>query len=62
VAAGRGLFQNDEPCLLKVAHDALSGDGGHVFIGAVDALAALEPQRERNRVGEVARVGRDARP
>jgi hypothetical protein len=24
----------------------------------VDALAALEPERKRNRVGEVARVGR----
>jgi hypothetical protein len=40
-----------------MAHDALGGDRGHVFIGIVDALAALEPQRESDRVGKVASVG-----
>jgi putative SOS response-associated peptidase YedK len=40
-----------------VAHNALGGNGGHVFVGAVDAFAAVEPKSERNCVGEVAGIG-----
>jgi hypothetical protein len=42
---------------LQVAHNPPAGDGGHVFIGIVDAPATLEPQREGDRVSEVARIG-----
>src|SRR6516164_1111281 len=34
----------------KMAHHPLRGDGSHVFVGVVDALAALKPQRESDRV------------
>jgi hypothetical protein len=40
-----------------VVHDALCGDGGHIFIGLMDALTALEPQRECDRVGKIAGIG-----
>jgi hypothetical protein len=44
-----------------IAQDAdrgfLHDDLCHNLVGVVDALAALKAQRERQRVGEVARVG-----
>ena len=33
------------------------GDGRHVLIGLVDALAAFEPKREGDGVGKVAGIG-----
>ncbi len=35
----------------------LGDDLRHDFVGVVDALAALKPQGERQRVGEVGYVG-----
>jgi hypothetical protein len=40
-----------------MAHDPVSGDGGHVFAGLVHAPAALEPERKGDRVGEIAGIG-----
>ena len=37
-------------------NEALRHDRGHEFVGAVDALASIEPQGEGERVGDVSRV------
>jgi hypothetical protein len=37
--------------------DALRGNGGHVFGGVVFSLAILKPEREGNRLCEVASIG-----
>jgi hypothetical protein len=34
-----------------MAHNPLSGDGRHVFIGVVDPLAAIKAQPEGDGVG-----------
>jgi hypothetical protein len=52
-----GFFMTTKPARSKVAHHALGSDGGHVFVGLMDALSAFEPQREGNRGSEVARIG-----
>jgi hypothetical protein len=51
------FLHDHKPSLLKVAHDTLRGNGGHVFGGVVFSLATLKPEREGNRLGEVARIG-----
>jgi hypothetical protein len=50
------LFQDDEAGALKVTHNALRGDSGHVFVSAVDTLAAIEPKRKRDCIGKVVRT------
>ena len=40
------------------ALNPLGGTGGHVFVGVVDALPALKPQRKGNRTGKVTRIAR----
>jgi hypothetical protein len=57
VTAEWRLFHDDETGALKVAHDALGGDSGHVFVGLVNTLSAFEPQRKGDCGGEVARIG-----
>ena len=53
----RRFLHDDEAGALKMPHDTLGGDGGHVLGGVMLALAALKPEREGYRVGQVARVG-----
>jgi hypothetical protein len=53
----RRLLHHDEASALKMANYALSRDGGHVFVGLMDAPAAVESERKGDSVGEVARVG-----
>jgi hypothetical protein len=55
--AKRRLFHHDIAGALKVPHNALGGDGGHVFAGFMDTLAALEPQRERYGFSQVFGIG-----
>ena len=43
----RRLLHHDIAGALKVPHNALGGDGGHVLTGFMGTLAALEPKRER---------------
>jgi hypothetical protein len=57
MSAKRRLLHDHKPGPLQVAHDALRGNGGHVFGGVVFSLATLKPEREGNRLGEVDRVG-----
>jgi hypothetical protein len=52
------LLHHDEAGALQMTHNALSGDGGHVFVGAVDSPTAIESERKRDGVGEIVRVGR----
>jgi hypothetical protein len=40
-----------------MSHDTLGGYGSHVLVGLMNALAALEFERESNGVGEVSRIG-----
>ena len=47
-----------KPASFQVTHYALSGDGGHVFVGLTDAPAAVEPKRKDDCIGEVVRVSR----
>jgi hypothetical protein len=41
-----------------MANYTLSRDGGHVFVGLMDALAAVESERKGDSIGKIARVGR----
>jgi hypothetical protein len=40
-----------------VTHHALGGNGGHVFVRAVDPPPPLKTQREGDRVGEIPWIG-----
>ena len=40
-----------------MAHDPLRSDGRHLFVGIVDSLPALKPERKGGRVLEVFAVG-----
>ena len=42
MSAKRRPLHDDEAGALKVADNALGGDGGHVLIGVMDALATFE--------------------
>jgi hypothetical protein len=57
VTAKRRFLHDDKSGALKMAHDALRGYFGHVFVGVVLSLAPLEFQSEGNRVGEVVGIG-----
>ena len=57
MSAERRLLHDHEAAALEVAHDALRGNGGHVFVGVVFSLATLKPEREGDRIGEVRGVG-----
>ena len=37
------VFLDNEAEALQMAHNALGGNGGHVFVGVVDALGVLKP-------------------
>ena len=50
-------LNDHKPDPLQVPHDALRCNGGHVFGGVVLSLAILKPEREGNRLGEVASIG-----
>jgi hypothetical protein len=52
VTAKRRFLHDHKPGPLQVAHDALRGNGGHVFRGVVFSLATLKPQREGDRIGK----------
>jgi hypothetical protein len=58
MAAERGFLHHDESRSLQLLGQPLGADLGHDLVGVVDALAALEAQREGERIGEVLRVGR----
>jgi hypothetical protein len=51
-ASDRRSLHNDEAGPLQVLHKALGDDRRHDLVSVVDALAALEVQRERKRVGD----------
>jgi hypothetical protein len=40
-----------------MSHDTLGGYGSHVLVGLMNALAALEFERESNGVDKVSRIG-----
>ena len=52
----RPTLHDDEAGALKVLNDTLRGDCSHILVRVVDALAAVEAKRIRNRFGQVARV------
>ena len=51
-------LHKDEAATLKVFDKPSRHDGRHEFVSVVNALATLEAQRERERVGEVFRRSR----
>jgi hypothetical protein len=53
VAAARRFLHHDESAALQMPHKPPRDDLRHEFVGIVDALAALEAQREREGVGDV---------
>src|SRR5208283_495191 len=53
----RGFLHDHKPSPLKMLNKPLSDDLGHDLVRVVDALPALEAQREGDRIGEVGRVG-----
>jgi len=57
MSAERWFLHDHKPDPLQVPHDALRGNGGHVFGGVVFSLAILKPEREGNRLGEAASIG-----
>jgi hypothetical protein len=56
MSAERRFPHDHKPGPLQVAHDALRGNGGHVFGGVVLSLATFKPEREGDRIGKVARI------
>jgi hypothetical protein len=55
-APDRRTLHDDEAGALQMFDQALRHDLGHDLVGVVGALATVIAQRERERVGEVARV------
>jgi hypothetical protein len=51
--ADRRFLHHDEARPLEVLDEALRADSRHEFVGVVDALAALEAEREGEGVGQV---------
>jgi hypothetical protein len=51
--AERRFLHDDKDGPLEMAHDALRGYLGHVFVGVVFSLAPLEFQGEGDGVGKV---------
>jgi hypothetical protein len=56
MSAKRRFLHDHKPGPLQVAHDALRGNGGHIFGGVVFSLATFKPEREGDRIGKVASV------
>jgi hypothetical protein len=56
--AKRRSLHDDKAGTLEMAHDALRGYLGHVFVSVVFSLAPLEFQGEGDGVGEVVGIGR----
>jgi hypothetical protein len=46
VSAEWRFLQHDEASALQMPHDTRGGDGGHIFVGSMNALPALEFERE----------------
>jgi len=57
MTAERRFLHDHKARALKVAHNALRSDSGHVLIGLMNTLAAFEPQGQGDSISEVARVG-----
>lgn len=53
----RGFFQDQKAGTLQMSDDT-GRYGGHILIGLIYAPLAFKPQREGDRLGKVARIGR----
>ena len=58
MAAERRPLHDDEPSARQIFDETLGDDLRHDLVGVVNALPALKAQRKRQRLGEIAGIGR----